>query len=114
MSALMGEYEKGRRRAARFWMLLIAAFAAGVGVWLSLPYGIVLIAGDVGAIGGWGLALLGVALLGCVVAAGVAAARVRVPVTSLPGKPNDRFDRVEPSPNPEPSVAWADAKLGSM
>ncbi|MDN4614773.1 hypothetical protein P5G50_09930 [Leifsonia sp. F6_8S_P_1B] len=114
MSALMGEYEKGRRRAARFWMLLIAAFAAGVGVWLTLPYGIVLVAGDVGAVGGWGLAMLGAALLAGVVAAGVAAARVRVPVTSSPGKPNERFDRVDPSPDPEPGVVWSGAKLGSM
>lgn len=114
MSALMGEYEKGRRRAARFWMLLVAAFVAAVGVWLSLPYGIVLLAGDVGAVAGWGLVLLGVALLACVLIAGVAAARVRVPVTSRPGKPNERFDRVQPSPNPEPSAAWAGAKLGSM
>jgi hypothetical protein len=109
---LIESYDRDRRRVVRFRALVVAALGAGAGVWLTVPYGIVLIVGGVAA--GWWLIAAGVVLLAACIAAGIGAARSRTVHVPVEGKPHPAFDIVKPSPNPDPGVAWVDAKLGSQ
>jgi predicted tellurium resistance membrane protein TerC len=111
MSVLMQEFDRVQRDRARTRGLIVAAIVAGVGAWLTGPYGVLLIA--TGEPFGWALAVAGAVLLaGCVVAI-VAAARSRATPASLPGKANPRFDEPEPSPDPRGGYSMSGSYLGS-
>ncbi|MDN4615599.1 phage holin family protein [Leifsonia sp. F6_8S_P_1B] len=106
MSSLMAQYELTERRRRRVAGLVVLAIVAGLGAWLTVPYGIVLILA--GQWPGWMLVAVGaIALLGCA-AAIVAAIRMRRPVApqSRPGKPNPGFDEPVPSQDPVPGYSW--------
>ncbi len=110
MGALMAEYESVRRRRGRVALLAAAAVPAGIGAWLTAPFGIVqLVAGEPV---GWALVAAGAVLIAACVVAVVAAVRSRVAPASLPGKANARFDEPERI-DPRPGNAWIDHGIGS-
>lgn len=111
MSVHMQELESVRRRQGRFAALVVAAVLTGVGTWLALPFGIVLLTR--GAIFGLALVGAGIVLLAACVVAIVGAARARVAPQSLPGKANPAFDEPMPSKNPDGGYSTAGMKLGS-
>jgi NO-binding membrane sensor protein with MHYT domain len=112
MSTLMSEYEQVQRRRRRFALLVVLACVAGVGVWLTLPLGIVVI--GMGNQIGWGLLVVGLVLLAGMVVSIVAAARTRVVSPTSVGKPDPRFGEPEPSRNPVGGNGWIDSGIGSQ
>jgi hypothetical protein len=113
MTALMKQIEDQERRRRRVRGFVVLAVAAGIGVWLTVPYGIVLVAS--GAPLGWLLVVGGGVLLAGCVAAIVAAVRLHRAVApqSLPGKANPSFDEPVPSQDPVPGYSWAGSFIGS-
>lgn len=107
------EFERVSRLRKRVRWLGVLAALSGIGVWLTAPFGIVLLVrGDAS---GWLLAGAGAVLAaGCVLAI-VAAVRVRrlVAPQSLPGRANPGFDETAPSPDPRPGAAWSGSTLSS-
>ncbi len=111
MGVLMEEYERSRRNRSRVGVLVAAAVVTGIGAWLAGPYGVLLIVA--GEPIGWALAVAGAVLLATCVVAIVAAARSRTTPSSLPGKPNERFDEPVPSQDPRGGYAMNGSYLGS-
>jgi membrane associated rhomboid family serine protease len=111
MNALMDELERARARWRRVALLVVVAVLAGMGTWLTAPYGIVLILD--GEQAGWILLAAGVLLLAVTVVCIVSAVRNRLRVESRPGKANPRFDEPEASQDPRPGGAWIDSGIGS-
>ena len=111
MNAVVDEFERVRMRRRRVAVLVALAVLAGVGAWLTAPYGVVLtLAGEPM---GWLLTAVGVVLLALGVVCVVLAVRGRVAVESSRGKPNPRFDQPEASQDPRPGGAWIDSGIGS-
>ena len=112
MSALMDGLLREERRRRRAALLVVLSCVAGLGVWLTAPFGIVLLVrGDAA---GWLLVAAGVVLLALTVVGIVAARRAHRPAESLPGKPNPRFDEPEPSPDPRGGFSMSGSYLGSQ
>ncbi|MEY9950805.1 hypothetical protein [Leifsonia sp. EB34] len=111
MSVHMRELAAVRRRQGRFAALVVAAALTGVGTWLALPFGVVLLTR--GAVFGLALVVAGVVLLAACVVAIVGASRARVAPQSLPGKPNPAFDEPRPSANPDGGFSTAGIGIGS-
>ena len=111
MNALVEELDRMRSRRRRFAVRVFVAVLAGMGAWLTAPYGIVLVLD--GEPAGWVLVAAGVLLLAVMVVCIVRAVRTRVQVASRPGKANPRFGEPEPSRDPRPGGAWIDSGLGS-
>lgn len=111
MSVHLRDLEAVRRRQGRFAALVVAAVLTAIGTWLTLPFGVVLLAR--GAVFGLALVVAGVVLLAACVVAIVGAARARVAPESLPGKPNPLFGEPRPSANPDSGYSTAGMKLGS-
>ncbi len=98
MSALMNQFEQLQRRRRRVGLLVAVALVAAAGMWLTGPFGIVLVVS--GNPVGWVLIAAAVVLLAITVAAIVAAVRLRVVPQSQPGAANPHFDEPKPSPDP--------------
>ena len=111
MGALVEEFDRIRARRRRVGVLIALAVLAGVGAWLTGPYGIVLLLA--GEATGWMLAVAGILLLAAAVTCVVLAVRWRVTVTSSPGKADPHFDQPEASRDPRPGGAWIDSGIGS-
>ncbi|MDR6612889.1 hypothetical protein [Leifsonia sp. 1010] len=107
----MAELQRDERRRRRTALLVVLAILAAAGAWLTGPWGVVLLTR--GEAVGWLLVASGVVLLAAAVAAIIAARRLRVPVESLRGKANPRFDEPEPSRNPNGGYSLAGSQLGS-
>lgn len=112
-TTLMARYQLAAQRRRRVAALVVLAVVAGVGGWLTVPYGIVLVVASTWS--GWILIAAGVVALSGCTAAIVGAARLRRPVApeSLPGKPNPGFDEPVPSQDPVPGYSWAGSFIGS-
>ena len=111
MSALMEGLQREERRRRRVALLVVLSCVAGLGVWLTAPFGIVLLSrGD--AVG-WLLVAAGAVLLALTVVGLLAARRSHRPAQSLPGQPNPRFDEPEPSPDPRGGYSMSGSYLGS-
>lgn len=100
--------ERRRRRVALF---VVLSCVTGAGVWLTAPFGIVLLTR--GDMAGWLLVAAGAALLALTILGILAARRSHRPAQSLPGKPNPRFDEPEPSPDPRGGYSMSGSYLGS-
>ncbi|WP_314149459.1 hypothetical protein [uncultured Leifsonia sp.] len=111
MSAYMTEFDRIHRTRVRVAWLIVLAVVAGLGAWLTAPFGIVqLTRGDAA---GWLLVAAGAVLLAACVVAIVLAVRLRVAPQSLPGRPNPAFDEPQPSKNPNGGYSLAGTQLGS-
>ena len=111
MSALMEGLQREERRRRRVALLVVLSCVAGLGVWLTAPFGIVLLSrGD--AVG-WLLVAAGAVLLALTVVGILGARRSHRAAHSLPGKPNPRFDEPEPSPDPRGGYSMSGSYLGS-
>jgi len=111
MSALMEGLQREERRRRRVALFVVLSCVAGLGVWLTAPFGIVLLTR--GEVAGWLLVAAGAVLLALTVVGILAARRTHQPVHSLPGKPNPRFDEPEPSPDPRGGYSMSGSYLGS-
>jgi len=111
MSALMAGLEQDERRRRRVALWVVISCVAGVGTWLAIPFGVVLLTRDQPI--GWALIAVGAVLLAATVVAIVAARRIhRAPESAL-GKANARFDEPQPSPDPRGGYAMVGSQLGS-
>ncbi len=113
MNIRMAEYERVARIRRRVGGLAVLAVLAGIGAWLTAPFGIVIVArGDAS---GWLLIAVGAVLAAACVVAVVAAVQTgrRVARQSLPGKANPGYGEPQPSQDPRPGTAWAGSMLGS-
>ena len=111
MSVHMRELAAVRRRQGRFAALVVGAVLSGAATWLTLPFGIVLLAR--GEVFGLALVVAGAVLLAACVVAIVGAVRARVEAQSLPGRPNPLFDEPRPSSNPDGGYSTAGMRIGS-
>jgi hypothetical protein len=112
MSGYQRELDRFRRMRVRVAALVGLALAAAVGVWLTAPFGIVLLTRGESA--GWLLVAAGALLAACGVVVVVAAVRSRLAPPSLPGKPNERFDEPVPSEDLRRGYSAAGTRLGSF
>jgi hypothetical protein len=112
MSELVETYERGQRRRNGTRILVLAAIVTGVGVWLTVPFGIITLAS--GSAAGWWLIALGTALLAVTVLASVSAFRRRETVVAEHGKANPRFHEPQPSQNPVGGYSMIDSGIGSQ
>lgn len=111
MSALMEGLQREERRRRRVALFVVLSCVAGLGVWLTAPFGIVLLTR--GEVVGWLLVAAGAALLAVTVFCASVARRLHRAPESLPGKPNPRFDEPEPSPDPRGGFSMSGSYLGS-
>jgi len=111
MSALMEGLQREERRRRRVALLVVLSCVAGLGVWLTTPFGIVLLTR--GEVAGWLLVAAGAVLLVVTVLGIIAARRSHRPPESVQGKPNPRFDEPEPSPDPRGGFSMSGSYLGS-
>ncbi|MGO4299799.1 hypothetical protein [Leifsonia sp. RAF41] len=111
MSALMAGLEQDERRRRRVALLVVVSCLTGVGTWLAVPFGVVLLTRDQPV--GWALVAVGATLLAATVLAIVAARRVHRAPESASGKANSRFDEPQPSPDPRGGYSMVGSQLGS-
>lgn len=111
MGALMEGLQREERRRRRVAALVVIACVTGAGVWLTAPFGVVLLTR--GEALGWLLVAAGAVLLAATVIGAVGARRLHRAPQSLPGKANPRFDEPEPSPDPRGGYSMVGSYLGS-
>ncbi|MFF1877446.1 hypothetical protein [Leifsonia sp. NPDC058230] len=112
MSGLMEDYERAQRRTRGTRARVVVAIASAVGVWLTVPLGVIAVMS--GEAAGWWLIALGAALLAVTVMASVAAFRRRVTVVAERGKANPRFHEPQPSQNPVGGNSMIDSGIGAQ
>ncbi|MCU1505397.1 MAG: hypothetical protein QOG18_1129 [Microbacteriaceae bacterium] len=95
----MEQVQRHRRGTA---LRFVAGAIAGVGAWLTAPWGIVEVSR--GNVWGWLLTAIGVALAIAAVVAIVSG--VRRAATPTPGRVLATFGQVPPPPNPRPGLGW--------
>ncbi len=111
MGALMEGLQREERRRQRVALLVVLSCVAGLGAWLTAPFGVVqLTRGDAA---GWLLVAAGVVLLGVTLVGILAARRSHRAPQSVPGRPNARFDEPEPSQDPRGGFSMPGSYLGS-
>ena len=111
MGALVEELRQDERRRRRVALLVVSACVAGVGAWLTAPFGIVLLTR--GEAAGWALVAVGAVLAAATVVAILGARRAHRAPESRPGKPNPHFDEPQPSPDPRGGYSMNGSYLGS-
>jgi hypothetical protein len=100
--ALIEKMEQVQRHRRGTALRFVAGVVAGVGAWLTAPWGIVEISR--GNLSGWLLTAIGVALTVAAVVAIVSG--VRRSARPAPGRVPVTFGQVPPPPNPRPGLGW--------